>query len=84
MNRPSKILGGLLLVAGLTFAVAACGDDSGTSNNPPAQAPTTAVTQSTEAMTDSTEAMTDSTDHMTETTEAMTDSTEAMTDSTTP
>ncbi len=75
MNQPSKMLGGLLLVAGLTFAVAACGDDSGTSNNPPAQAPTSTVTQSTEAMTESTEAMTDSTDHMTETTEAMTDST---------
>ena len=68
MNQRSKMVAGMLLAGALTFAVAACGDDSGNTNNPPAQAPTTSVTQSTEAMTDSTTAMT-------ETTEAMTDST---------
>ncbi len=77
MNQPSKMVAGVLLAGALVFSVAACGDDSGNTNNPPAQAPTTSVTQSTEAMTDSTSAMT-------ETTEAMTDSTTAMTDTTTP
>ena len=68
MNQRSKMAAGMFLVGAITFGFAACGDDSGTTNNPPAQAPTTSVTQSTEAMTDSTEAMTDSTTAMTDTT----------------
>ena len=55
MNQRSKMVAGMLLAGALTFTVAACGDDSGNTNNPPAQAPTTSVTQSTEAMTDSTD-----------------------------